>query len=150
MGEGLDHLQTLDGLLDVAVQGAQSGLLLGEVAAALATQLLEHQQGDCQHDQGDQKEHSAQIEHHDHDAHEGEQGGDTLEDGLLQDLKYIVGIVGESAHQVAVGVLVKVGQGQSLHMVEQIPPQGIGASLCHTNHHIALEEVAGGGKDVDG
>ena len=150
MGEGFDYFQTLDGFLNVAVQGAQSGLLLGKVEAALAAQLLEHQKGDRQHDQGDQKEHSAQIEHHDHDAHEGEQGGDTLEDGLLQDLEDVVGIIGETAHQVAVGMLVKVGQGQSLHMVEQIPPQGIGAPLCHTNHHIALEEVAGGGKDVDG
>lgn len=137
MGEGLDHLQTLDGLLDVAVQGAQSGLLLGEVVTALAAQLLEHQQGDRQHDQGDQEEDAAQVEHHGHDAHEGEQGGDTLEDGLLHDLEDVVGVVGEPAHQVAVGVLVEVGQGQGLHVVEQVPPQGVGAPLSHPDHHVA-------------
>ena len=150
MGEGLDHLQTLDGLLDVAVQGAQSGLLLGEVVTALAAQLLEHQQGEHQHDQRDQEEDAAQVEHHGHDAHEGEQGGDALEDGLLHDLEHVVGVVGEPAHQVAVGVLVKVGQRQGLHVVEQVPPQGVGAPLSHPDHHVALEEVASGGEDVDG
>ena len=46
-------------------------------------------------------------------------------------------------------VPVEVVQGQGLQVVKQVPAQGIGAPLGHPYHHIALEEVAGGGKEVD-
>ncbi len=134
VGEGLDHLQPLDDLLDVAVHVAQCGLLLLVVAAAAAAQLVEHGHGDRQHQGGDQKELPVDEEHHGHQTYKHEAAGAHGDHALLQGQLHVVRVVGEAAHQLPVGVLVKVGQGEVLQLVKQVAAQAVHPPLGQADH----------------
>ena len=106
--EDLDDLLTLDHFLDIAVDLAQILLLGHEVpAGALANGHDDHQhqpQGEHRH----QEEDRAEIQHHGHHAHKGQHPGDQGDHAVLQNLGEGVDVVGVAAHQLAVGVGVKV------------------------------------------
>ena len=135
VGEGLDHFQPLDGLLDAAVDLAQGGLLLLIEAAAASAQLFEQGHGQGQHQGGDHKQLPVDDEHHDHQAHKGEAAGQHGYHALLQGQLHVVCVVGEAAHQLAVGVAVKIGQGQVLQFVKQVPAQAVHPPLGQLDHN---------------
>ena len=76
VGEGLDHLEALNHLLNVAVDAAQRGLLGLVVPAALAAHLGEHQHGHDQHHQRHQKEQRVGHQHDGHNAHKHQSAGE--------------------------------------------------------------------------
>ena len=149
VGEGLDHLQTLDILLDGAVDGTQGGLLQAVELAAQTAQLLEQYQDDEQDHQGDDEQQGGQHQHHDHGADEGDGAGQQLDHALLQGQLDVVGVVGEPAHELAVGVLVKVAQGELLEFVKQIFAHGVAALLGQLGHQVGLQVGAGGHDHID-
>ena len=134
MAEDLDHLLAVDHLLDIAVQGAQGALLAEEVAAAAARQEPGHQQGE---EDAHQHHHSQQGVGEQH-AQEGDQNGhggvDDLGDALGEHLAQGIHVVGVDAHHVAVGVGVKVLDGQGLHVAEQVVPDGFLNALGDHDH----------------
>ena len=142
MGEGLYHLQPLDGLLDFSVYLAQGSLLLLIELSAAAPQLLEQEHGEDQHQGGDQKQLPVDDQHEDHQPHKHQAAGEQRNHALLEGHLHIVGVVGEAAHQLPVGVLVKVGQGELLQGVEEVLPQAVDPLLRQTDH--------GGGLAVGG
>ena len=149
MSEGLDHLEALDHLLDIAVDGAQGLLLLGIVGPALAAHLGEDQQQTHQGEGSDDKQNGAQIEHHGHSGDKGDGGAEQLHHRLLQSHLDVVGVVGEPAHQLAVGMPVEVAQGQLLQAVKQLPAQDIAALLGQLGHEDGLNIGANGGDGID-
>ena len=150
VGEGLDDLHALDHFLNVAVDGAQRGLLLLIVGAAELADLLEYDNDDDQHDQRAQEQHRGEVQHHDHGTDEGDGGGEELHKALFQRDLHVVRVVGEAAHELAVGVGVKVAQGQLLQAVEQLTPQDVAALLGQLGHEVGLKVGGDGGHNVDG
>ena len=134
VGKGLDHLQALDHLLDIAVHIAQSRLLLLIKLAAAAAQLLKELDGQHQQQGGDDKQLPVDEEHQAHQAHKHQAAGAQGDDTLLQGQLYVVRVVGEAAHELAVGVLVKVAQGQILELIKQVLTQAVDAPLGQTHH----------------
>ena len=70
-----------------------------------------------------------------------------LHHALLQRQLDVVGVVGEAAHELAVGMLVKVAQRQLLQLVEQILAQLVAALLRQLGHQVGLE--VGGGRHTE-
>ena len=134
MGKGLDHLEALDHLLDVAVDITQGILLLLVIPAAASAEDLEDQEGGTQSQNRYQKEQRAHHQHDHHDAHEHDSAGDQGDQTLLQSHLDIVGVVGEAAHEFAVGVLVEVGQRKGLEVVKEVFAQAVGAPLGQLDH----------------
>ena len=149
VGEGLDHLQPLDDLLDVAVHVAQGCLLLLIEAAAAPAQLVEQHHGERQHQGGDQEQLPVDEKHHGHQAHEHQAAGAHGDHALLQGQLHVVRVVGEAAHQLAVGVLVKVGQRQILQFVEQVLAQPVDPPLGQPHHNGGLSVGGRAADEVD-
>ena len=143
MGKGLDHLQPLNDLLDLTVHVAQSALLGAVEFPAASTQGLEQHDGNGQQKGGDQKELPVDEEHHTHQADKHQHTGAQGDHALLQGHLHIVRVIGEPAHQLTVGMLVKPAQRQGLELVEQILSQSVDPSLGQTNHHSRLS-IGGG------
>ena len=121
--------------------------LLIEAAAAPA-QLVEQHHGERQHQGGDQEQLPVDEEHHGHQAHKHQAAGAHGDHALLQGQLHVVRVVGEAAHQLAVGVLVKVGQRQVLQLVEQVLAQPVDAPLGQPDHNGGLA-VGGRAADAD-
>ena len=138
VGKGLDDLQTLDDLLDLAVDVTQSGLLLLVEAAAAAAQALKEEDGQNQKQSGDQKELPVDEEHEQHQAHEHQGAGAKGHDALFQSHLHIVRVVGEAAHELAVGMLIKVAQRQGLQFIKQVLAQAVDTPLRQADHHGGL------------
>ena len=118
MGEGFHDLQSLDDLLNLTVDRAQGALLFLVEPAAAAAQGLEHLHGDGQNYGRYQKELPVDKEHQPHQAHEHQAAEEHRNHALLQGRQHVVRVVGEAAHQLSVGVLVEVGEGEVLELVK--------------------------------
>ena len=140
--EGFDHLQALDHLLDVAVHRSQRALLPGEILPAASAEQGEHRQHRPQHHQGAQEQQRGQGHHHGHHPHEGDHAGDELDHRLLKGRLHVVRVVGEAAHELAVGVGVEVAQGELLELVEQLPAHTVAALEGQLGHQVGLEVSA--------
>ena len=68
---------------------------------------------------------------------------------LLEGHLHVVRVVGEAAHQLAVGVGVEVAQGELLKLVEQVPAQAVAALLSQLSHQVCLGVGAHGGAQID-
>ena len=134
MGERLDHAQSLDHLLDIAVHVAQGGLLLPVIVPALAPQPGEEEQGKRQNNHRDEEQKGVGRQHDDHQSHEHQGAGDQGDQALFQGGLHVVRVVGKAAHKLPVGVPVKVGERQRLQLVEQIPAQLVHAALGQPHH----------------
>ena len=149
VGKGLDHLQTLDDLLDLAVHVAQGALLGAVEFPAASAQGLEQNDGDSQQKGGDQKELPVDEEHHAHQAGKHQHTGAQGDHALLQGHLHIVRVVGEAAHQFPVGMLVKVAQRQGLELVEQVLAQAVDPALGQADHHGGLPIGGGAACHID-
>ena len=122
MAENFDHLLAVEHLLNVAVHGSHRGLLTGEALNAFPGD----DQGDHSVDEGHGHHAHGQgpaVVDHDHKGGDsGDQAGDELSQGVADKLAQSVCVVGIMTHNVAVGVGVKIGDGQALHVVEHVIP----------------------------
>ena len=149
MGEGFDDAQALDHLLNVAVHLAQGLLLpLVELAAAPAD-YADGKEAGRQHEERDEEERRAGEEHDGDYAHKEQRRGKDGDDALLQHLLHIVRVVGEAAHELAVGVLVVEVEGQVLHLVEELGAQLVGAPMGKLGHYGRLRVGAYGAEQED-
>ena len=148
MAEDLDYLLAVDHLLDVAVQVAQLHLLADEIAAAAAGQ----EPGDAEHPDDAHDDHSGQGQIGGQHAHKGDQdhhaGVDHLGDALGEHLAQGVHVVGVDAHHVAVGVGIKVLDGQGLHVAEQVVPDALLHALGDGDHQAVVGEGTQGAHDI--
>ena len=130
----LDDLLPLDHLLHIAVHRAQCCLLLLKAHPAAPADGLHREEHQHQKGNGDKRQHPVQIQHHAHGAQEGQGAGDEVCKAGVDHLRNGVNVVGKPAHEVAGLMGVKVPQGQGLHLVEQIPPDGRHSVLGDVYH----------------
>ena len=149
MGEHLDDFLAFHHLFDVAVHLAQVTLLLDEVFAGLLGDLLGAEQHQSHHDHGDDGQLPAQHAHADEHGHDGDGAGNQLRDALADHLAQGVHVVGVHRHDVAVGVLVKILDGQALHMGEQLHTQVAQGALGHVDHDAGVEPCGQNAHHID-
>ena len=142
--EDLDHLLALNHLLDISVDLPQVPLLGHEVPAGPLAHGHHHRQHQPQGEHRHQKQQGAQVQHHAHYAQEGEGPGAEGDEAVVEDLGDGLHVVGVAAHELAVGVGVKVTQGQGLHPGEQVPADGVGGPLGHVDHDPGVGEAEQG------
>ena len=142
MGEDLDIPLPGDHLLNIAVDGG-SVLLLGAVGTAADAGGDTHgddHQGRQHHHDG--KELHGKHQHHGDNTHQRDNGDHHLCDAVLQKLVGGLNVVGKIAHQAAVGILVKVADGELLH-----PGKQLRAQVAHDDRtalqHQPVEQVVG-------
>ena len=134
VAEDLDDLLAVHHLLDIAVDPAQI-LLLGDEEPPGALDALDgerHRRGD--HEQRDDQQRHVEDNHRGHDAHNRHNAGNELRHGLGNHLPHGVDVVGIDAHNIAVGVRVKILDRQFFHMAEQIFSHIMKSSLCNVYH----------------
>ena len=148
VAEDLDHLLAVDHLLDIAVQIAQLHLLADKVAAAAAGQ----EPGDTEHAKDTDDDHPSECQVGDQHTHKGDQdhhaGVDDLWDALGEHLAQGVHVIGIDAHHIAVGVGVKVLDGQRLHMAEQVITDALLHTLGDGDHQPVVREGAEGAHNI--
>ena len=145
MAEDLDHLLAVQHFLNEAVYFAQGTLLFDKVPAGQAGEVF----GDGQHDQcskdRDDSKGGAKYEHGYQCGDHGDARINNLRDALADELAQGVHVVGVNRHDVAVSVGIKVLDGQSLHLVEQVVTQTAQGTLADVNHDAV---VGVGGNDA--
>ena len=140
--EDLDDLLAGYHLFDITVYRAQSPLLADEKACGLACQHFGHIDDQPHGEEHDERQNPGgidQIPQHDHQRHGG---GHALRNGLGDHLPQRVDVAGIARHDVSGGVAVKVAQGETLHLGEEVVPDGLLNALGNADHQIVEEEGA--------
>ena len=145
VGEDLDDLLAFHHLFDVAVHLAEVALLCDEVLAALLGDLLGAEEHQGHHQHGDDGELPAQHAHAGKDGNDGDGAGHQLRDALAEHLAEGIDVVGVDGHDVAVGMGVKVADGQALHVGEELDAQVAQGTLGDVDHDAGVEP---GGEDA--
>ena len=111
-----NHFLSGHHFFDIAVYFRQVGLLGNKASAALAADILSdlHHEQHHQHCQNGQR--NADAEHHTKNCHHAHQRVKRLRNALADHLTQCIGIVGVKAHDFAVGMGVKIADGQPLHV----------------------------------
>ena len=146
VGKHLDDLLALHHFLNVAVQLAQIPLLGNEILAGLGGDLFGGPEHQGHAEQGDAGKADVQQAHAHQYGYDGDGAGNELRDALAQHLAQGVHIVGVHGHDIAVGVGVKVGDGQALHVGEELDAQVAQGALGDIDHDAG---VAPRGQDAD-
>ena len=138
MVKDLYDLHALDRLFDVAVHNAQVFLLQLEVAARLFAD--DGARRDHQHQKHDHdgKQHDGFRDHGGDDADKRDHAGDELHERLLEHHLDVIDVVGEAAHDLAVGLAVKIRKRQTLQVVKQVAPDRVGRFPGDFHHDAAL------------
>ncbi len=116
VAEYLDNLLTVHHFLNITIHLAKLFLLLDKVPPGAPTDKLGRFCHQHQHDNQQQGQLPAQDDHGNEHADQRNRRGEHIRDTLADHLPQRVGIVGKAAHNFAVGVGIKVLDGQLLHM----------------------------------
>ena len=138
MVEDLDDLLALDHLLDIAVHLAHSLLLLHKIPPAPSADELHRQHHHKEHPKGDAGQDGTENDHHGDGPQEGQRTGDETSKAVVQGLGDGLNVVGIAAHQLAVGMGIKVFQGQALHLFKEVLPDLRHRVLGHMDHDAGI------------
>ena len=139
VAEYLDDLLPADHFLDKAIDPAEGLLLLDEIFGAAAADLFHDDHHQPQKDEHQQREPDAGAQHGDKYRSDADQGADGIGQTLADHLPQGIGIIGVVAHHVAVGVGIKIFNGERLHMSKHIVPDGFKSTLRHGDHQAGLQ-----------
>ena len=140
MAEYLHHFLTVQHLFDKAVHQTQMPLLAHVVFARQFGKVGRHDEHDAGRQQRDDGQGGVEQDHRDEGGEHRHTGVDDLGNTLAQQLAQGVDVVGVHRHDVAVGVGVKVGDGQGFHAVEQVVPQAAHGALADGDHDAVVAE----------
>ena len=140
MAEHLDDLLAVHHLLNVAVDLAQLLLLPEEVFAGVPGQILRDQQHNADHCQRQQRQRDTEVNHRCQHADQRDDRVDQLGQALADHLAQGVDVVGVDRHDVAVGVGIKIFDGQRLHVGEHLVTQILQRALCDAGHQTVLHK----------
>ena len=144
--EHLDDLLPGDVFLDVAVQRAERRLL-GDVVLAAVLHQDAAALGEYRNEgQRDQRQPEVGVDHDRQRADQRQQAGEQRGDGRVEHGADVVHVVGEAAHDLAVGFVVVEPHRQALQLVEQVVSDLLDGVLRHGDHQPALQI---GGRDAD-
>ena len=150
MAEDLHHLLALHHLLDIAVDAAEVFLLLHEEAGGVLGEILAHKEDHRHHHAGEDGEGHVQDHHADENADDGDEAAGKIRQALGDHLPQGVDVVGVDGHDVPVGVGIEVGDGQALHVLEDLDTEVPQRPLGHRDHDAALGPGAEDADAVDG
>ena len=148
VAEDLDDLLAVHHLLDIAVDPAQI-LLLGDEEAPGALDALDgerHRRGN--HEQRDDQQRHVEDNHRGHDAHNRHNAGNELRHGLGNHLPHGVDVVGVDAHNIAVGVRIKILDRQALHLGKELDAQVFERALRDEDHQVIVQPRAERAEDI--
>ena len=149
MAENLDDLLPFHHLFDVAVDGAQVFLLGHKITGGAVGDLPGDQQHQPHHEQRQASEGDVQGDHGEQNAQNGHRRGHQLRHALADHLTEGVDVVGVDAHNVPVGMGIKIADGQSLHVAEQITAQAAQGALGHIHHDLVVSQGGQGARQED-
>ena len=149
VGEHLDDLLAFHHFFDVAVQFAQIPLLLDEVFAGLLGDLFGAEYHQRHHQHGDDRQLPAEHAHAEEHRNNGNGAGHQLRDALTEHLAQGIHVVGVHGHDIAMGMLVKILDGQALHVGEQLGAQVAQGALRHVDHDAGVAPRCQNANDVD-
>ena len=138
VGEDLDDLLPLDHLLNITVDNPQIPLLGGEIAPGTPAYGHDHHHHEPHGEHAHQKQRRTEIEHHRHHTDEGQTAGDEADHAVVEDLGNGLDVVGIAAHELTVGVGVKIAQRQALHLGKEVLPDGVGRPLGDMDHDAGI------------
>ena len=131
--EDLDDLLAVDSFFHECVHIADGDLLLDEVASGAGNNLAYHHKqdhGEGEHENGDGYR---QPQHGDERRERRHRRREHLRERLANGLTQCVGVVGVTAHNVAVFVGVEVADGQGLLMGEHVVADLLQRALFHSD-----------------
>ena len=137
---GFDHPLTGNRLFDDPIERTQCRLLFTKThPRPFGNPAHQHQHHKGQCHQADQGQIRVDPEHHGADPDQAQDAGDQLGGTLGEHHIDILDVIGQPAHQVAVGMGVKKAQRKCLQMGKEIITQITHRALRHTGHHISLD-----------
>ena len=148
MGKDLDIALTGDHFFEVAVDVGGIFLLLAVAAAADLRNGAHDGDDDARQRHHERKEPQRQHQHHGDRAEQGRDGDQHLRDRVLQQLVRRLDVVGEVAHQAAVGILVKIADGQLLHLAEQLRAQFLHDDRAAFEHQAVEQVIRNGAQQI--
>ena len=137
---GRDGLCGADLLLHNAVELAQQHLPLEVIAPHEHGHHTRHEDRQQHRHAGQQRQRDAVAEHHDHRADEHQHAGEQGRQRGTDDVGDIFGVVGHAAHEVAVRVIVQIGDGKRDDLAEKLCTQPINDPLTEACGQKALQE----------
>ena len=138
VAEYLDHLLSIQHLFNKSVYRPQILLLFDIIFSGQPGEVLGYQQHDCG---GEQRNHRQRRTEHDHShqsCRHGNAGVDDLGNALTDKLPQSVHIIGIHGHDVAVGMGIKVFDGQGLHFGKQVVPEVAQSPLAYIDHDAVI------------
>ena len=120
VAEYFDHLLAVQHFLDKTVHCAQIHLLADIIFRRQLREIGRHQEHDYRRQDRDHGQRRIQDDHGDERRRHGNEGVDDLGDALAQKLPERIHIIGVHGHNIAVGMGVKIFDGQGFHPGEQI------------------------------
>ena len=138
VAEYLDHLLSVQHLLDKAVHNAQIFLLLDIVFAGQLGEVGGHSDHDQSGQDRNNGEGGIQAQHDHQSSQHGNNRVDHLGNALAHQLTQGIDVVGVHRHDVAVGMGIKVFDGQGLHAVKQVVTQAAHGALTDGNHDAVI------------
>ena len=117
-----------------------------KVLGRVGGKILGDQQHNPDHDQGEHRQRHTEYNHGNQHADNGNSAVQQLRHALADHLAQGINIVGIQRHDIAVGVAVKVFDGQRLHMGKHFIAQALQGALGNVSHHTGLGK---GGNNAD-
>ena len=139
MAENLDNLLPADHFFNKAIYFAKGLLLLYKVFGAAATYILYDEQHQPQKDKHEEGKPHTGTQHGNEYCCDADDGTDRVGQALADHLPQGIGIVGVVAHHIAMGMGIKVLDGQGLHVGKHIVPYGFQGALRHGDHQPCLQ-----------
>ena len=146
VAEHLNDLLAVHHLFNVAVHRTNITLLGNKVLGRVGGKILGDQQHNPDYDQGEHRQRHAEYNHGNQHADNGNSAVQQLRHALADHLAQGINIVGIQRHDIAVGVAVKVFDGQRLHMGKHFIAQALQGALGNVSHHTGLGK---GGNNAD-
>ena len=125
-------------------------LLAHEVFAAVAADFFGDQQEHADHDHREDGKQRAERQHRNKGDNNGEKRHEHLRDGLVDHLAQGVGVIGVEAHNRAVGVLVKIADGQGLHVLKHFIAHTLEHALADFDHQTGVDKRGQHARQEDG
>ena len=150
MVEDLDDLLPAHDLLDEALLGGERVLLGDHVPRGRAAQPAGDLDHDGDHDDDEDRQPQAVVEHHGEHGAQGQPGLDEGRHGLADELADGVGVIGVGRHDRAVGVGVEVLDRQGLHAVEHVVAHVLEGALRDHGHDPRVQQAREHAEGVDG
>ena len=140
VAEHFDHFLTVQHFLNKAVYLAKRFLLLIKISAGALGEFSGNHQHNARHKHRNARQHDIHSDHGNKGEHKRDDRIENLGYALADQLAHGINIVCIHAHDIAVGMRVKILDGQFFHIAEQIRTQFLHGILRYIYHDSGIGE----------